>query len=128
MWPSDEEKLPVRACSCSFCVKHGAVYTSHPEGSLDVTFADPARVSRYRFGYESADFMVCAGCGVIVFVLCTINDNDYAVVNVNTFETLGPNDMERVVTDFDGEDSTERLARRQRNWTANVTISMERAK
>lgn len=122
-WPSDEEKLPVRACGCSFCVKHGGVYTSHPAGRLDVRLADPSRVNRYRFGHETADFMICAGCGVIVFVLCTIDGDDYAVVNANTFESLGPADMQRAVTNFDAEDEAARLARRKSTWTGTVTLS-----
>jgi len=121
-WPTDEEKLPARACSCSFCVKHGGVYTSHPAGRLDITLAEPKCVRRYRFGQKSADFMICTECGVIVVAVSKIDGKDYAVVNVNTFETLGPGDMERAVTNFDGENRSTRLARRQRNWTGDVRI------
>lgn len=122
-YPSYTGKMPVRACGCSFCVKHGAVYASHPDGRLDVVFTDPARVRRYRFGHESADFVICAKCGVLVFAVCTIDGNDYAVINVNTFATLGPEDMERVATDFEDEGPGARRARRKRNWTGTVTVT-----
>jgi hypothetical protein len=98
------------------------VYTSHPAGRLDITLAEPKCVRRYRFGQKSADFMICTECGVIVVAVSKIDGKDYAVVNVNTFETLGPGDMERAVTNFDGENRSTRLARRQRNWTGDVRI------
>ena len=28
-WPEPGPHIPVRACSCTFCMKHSAVYTSH---------------------------------------------------------------------------------------------------
>ena len=32
---------PVRACQCSFCLKHGAIYTSDPAGSFSFAHQDP---------------------------------------------------------------------------------------
>ncbi len=46
----------------------------------------------------------------------------YAVVNVNTFEGVDPAILVRRVTDFEGETTAERHARRQRSWTPNVTV------
>jgi len=28
-WEPDPDEIPARACDCSFCVKHGGVWTSH---------------------------------------------------------------------------------------------------
>ncbi|MEE8228209.1 MAG: hypothetical protein V3R30_15410, partial [Kiloniellales bacterium] len=51
------EALAVRACGCDFCRAHGALSTSDPEGPVRFAIRDPARVNRYRFGLETADFL-----------------------------------------------------------------------
>src|SRR5215831_15619323 len=35
-WEPDPVEIPARACTCSFCVKHGGVWTSYPSGALAV--------------------------------------------------------------------------------------------
>ena len=49
-WEPDPKEIPARACSCSFCVKHGGVWTSNPRGALEVAVQNPSRVSKYAFG------------------------------------------------------------------------------
>ena len=61
-WEPEPAEIPARACGCSFCVKHAGVWTSCPTGSVAVTIADPARVTRYAFGTKTAVFHVCATC------------------------------------------------------------------
>jgi hypothetical protein len=119
-WPAAE--IAARACGCSFCVKHGGLWTSRPDAALVATIADPAAVSRYRFGTSTADFVVCARCGVAPFVTCEIGGRLHAVVNVNTFEGIDPRTIARGPASFDGEDVGSRLERRQRNWIASVRI------
>jgi len=121
-WPQAHEEIAVRACGCDFCVKHGGVYTSHPQAVLSARIGDPAAVNKYRFGTETADFHVCARCGAVPFVTSTIDDNLYAVVNVNTFENIQRDQLRQSASDFSGENTQERLARRQRNWIATVSI------
>ena len=41
-WPADRAEIPARACGCSFCLKHGGVWTSNPQGALDVTLRSVA--------------------------------------------------------------------------------------
>lgn len=121
-WPGSDREIPVRACSCAFCVKHGGTYTSHPDGRLEAQVHGDT-VSRYRFGHGTADFFVCGKCGAVPFATCEIDGVVYAVVNVNTFEGIDRAILVRTVTDFEGEAIEERLARRKRNWTPNVTIN-----
>ena len=120
--PQPQGAIPVRACSCTFCRKHGGVYTSHPEGKLDVRVTNAAEVQRYRFGTETADFLLCRTCGAVPAVISEIDDRLYGVVNVNCFEDVAPEDLLPSVTDFDGETTDGRLARRQRNWIPDVRI------
>jgi hypothetical protein len=122
--PEPGGAIPVRACGCTFCQKHGGVYTSHPAGRLDAHIADGALLERYKFGTETADFHICRKCGVVPFVISTIDGSDFAVVNVNSFEGIEPGDLDSSPTDFDGESVDSRLSRRQRNWIPNVTVTV----
>ena len=61
----DDAALSPRHCGCSFCQKHGSLYTSRaPSGRLTITLAEPDRVSRYAFGHKTATFLICSRCGV----------------------------------------------------------------
>lgn len=122
-WAGDPPEIPARACGCTFCVKHGGVWTSNPKGRLAVQIRDPANVSRYEFGTRTATFHVCAQCGSVPFVTSRIADHLYAVVNVNMFDNVDPAWLRRGAADFEGEDMEARLARRTRNWIADVRIA-----
>ena len=84
---------------------------------------DPSLVSKYQFAIETADFYVCSVCGVVPFVVCEIDDTQYAVVNVASFETVGDLSLSSSSSNFDGEDTSSRLERRKCNWIPNVVIS-----
>ena len=122
-WPGDGAEIPVRACGCAFCTKHGAAWTSHRDSELIVEMRDASLVSKYRFGTGTADFYVCARCGAAPFVTSSIEDHLYAVVNANTFDGVDPTSLVRRATNFDGEGTTERLERRKGSWIPNVRIS-----
>ena len=121
-WDGDPPAIPARACDCTFCVKHGGVWTSNPRSQLAVAIADPAYVSTYAFGTRTALFHVCARCGVVPLVTSTIDDHVYAVVNVNTFQNVDAAWLRRSAASFEGEDTATRLARRRNNWIADVRI------
>ena len=121
-WEGSPTEIPARACDCSFCVKHGGVWTSHPTSTLDVTVGDPALVTGYAFGTRTAAFQVCARCGVVPLVTCEIGGRLYAVVNVNAFEGIDRSSLRRSPATYEGEDLESRLARRQRNWIGTVRI------
>jgi hypothetical protein len=119
-WGTEPSEIPARACTCSFCIKHGGVWTAIPTGSLTIAVKDPARVSDYAFGTGTAQFHVCAVCGAVPVVTSRIEGRLYAVVNVNTFEGVDEALLRRSASTFDGEDEAVRLARRQRHWIADV--------
>jgi len=121
-WPRDAAPIPARACTCSFCRKHGGVWTSSPAAKLEVRIDDPAHASRYRFGTATADFHLCTRCGVVPLVTSAIEGRLYAVVNVNAFEGVEAGRIEPSPASFDGEGSDARLERRKRNWIADVRI------
>lgn len=119
-WDPDPVEIPARACTCSFCAKHGGVWTSNPSCALQVVVKDPSLVSKYVFGTRTAQFHICARCGIAPLVTSEIDGNLYAVVSVNAFEGVDPSLLRRALADFDLEGEESRLARRKRNWIANV--------
>ena len=120
IWRPEPEQIPARACSCSFCTKHGGVWTSCPAGSLAVRIENAALVSRYSFGTRTAEFHICAGCGAVPVVSSRIDGHLYAVVSVNAFDGVDAGLLRRASASFDGENEEDRLARRKRNWIADV--------
>ena len=119
-WPGDGTDIRIRACGCAFCTKHGGVWTSNPRGSLRVAIADPVLVSEYEFGTRTAKFHICRACGIVPVVTSEIDGRLYAVVSVNAFEGVEPSLLQRLPVSFDDEAQGERLARRARNWIADV--------
>jgi hypothetical protein len=122
-WQPEPNEIPARACSCTFCVKHGGVWTSCPTGSLVVDVSDPSRVSKYSFGTKTACFHVCSVCGAVPVATSDIEDNTFAVVNVNTFEGLDSLPLKRIPVTFEGEDRSTRLGRRAKTWISNVRFT-----
>ena len=121
-WRPEPAEIPARACSCSFCLKHGGLWTSCPMGSLRITIRQPALVSRYSFGTRTAEFHVCSSCGVVPVVTSRIDGRLYAVVSVNAFQDVDPALLKRAVAKYDGESESARLARRKLNWIADVEV------
>ena len=122
-WEGDSPEIPARACGCSFCVKHGGVWTSNPKARLAVAIRDTSLVSKYAFETGTATFHVCSRCGTVPLVTSEIADHLYAVVNVNVLENVDQSWLRRATANFEGEDVASRLARRTRNWIADVRIA-----
>jgi hypothetical protein len=121
-WDPEPAQVPARACGCTFCVKHGGVWTSNPAGRLDVLIRDKEQVSVYAFGTRTADFHVCSRCGVVPVVTSRLDGRLYAVVNVNALEGIEASRVKKAPMDFEGESLEARLARRRKNWIAEVAF------
>jgi hypothetical protein len=119
-WRPEPSEIPARACTCSFCAKHGGVWTSCPTGLLTVSVQDCARLSKYAFGTKTAEFHVCTACGVVPVVTSGIDGLLHAVVNVNVFENVDPALLRRSSSTFEGENEEARLSRRRRTWIGDV--------
>jgi hypothetical protein len=52
---------------------------------------------------------------VVPIVTCTIDGARYGVVNGNTFDNVDRTELSEAATDFEGETTQARLARRRRN-------------
>lgn len=109
------EQLGARTCQCSFCQKHGGSWTSDPQGQVEITLSGP--VSRYRFGTKTADFLVCATCGVVSAVVGEIERQLRGAVRINCLEQSAVFLEQAAPIDFDGEILDSRLDRRAKSWT-----------
>lgn len=119
-WLPDSMVIPARQCSCSFCTKHGAVWTSCPAGSLHIDIKDPQKMQAYEFSTRTTQFQICTQCGVVPFSTCMIEQRLYAVVNTSTFEPSADWQLNISPMSFDNEDVAVRLSRRQRSWISNI--------
>jgi hypothetical protein len=126
-WLPEPSGIPARACSCSFCTRHGGVWTSCPTGRLRVAVGNASRVSLYEFGTKTAQFHVCSDCGVVPVATSRIDGRLYAVGNVNAFEGIDTSLLRHASATFDGESEGDRLARRTRNWIADVVFTEDQA-
>lgn len=120
-WPSPEFTVPARACTCTFCTKHGAVWTAHRDATLAVRVSDAGAVAAYAFETRTADFLFCVRCGVVAVCTSEIDGRVHAVVNVNTFDDFDVARLDRRPVSFDGEAEADRLQRRAAHWIPRVT-------
>ena len=110
------EEWAVRECQCSFCRGHGARTTAGPDASVRFNIAEQAKLTRYRFGTRTADFLVCAGCGVYLGAVITSGDRQFATLNINTIRQAVNVPAPQAVS-YDGESAGDRTARREERWT-----------
>lgn len=108
--------LQRRACQCSFCRSHGAVTISDADGAMRID-AKAGALVRYRFGLKTADFLLCAQCGVYVGAIYLEDDEGWAIVNVNALHERDAFAAPIDVISYDGETPGSRGARRKSRWT-----------
>jgi hypothetical protein len=118
--------LGLRADQCSFCRAHAARNTSDPNGTMRIEVRDETKLSRYRFGLKTAEFLLCRDCGVYIGALMEDGGHLWFTVNVNTFLDRPGDDMTAAPVDFDGEDIAGRIARRKEKWTPVSALNIVR--
>src|SRR5689334_15499504 len=99
-WKPEPSEIPARACGCTFCTKHGGVWTSCPGGTLKIAVADSTRISQYTFGTRTADFQICGRCGNVPVVTSRIDGHLYAVVSVHAFDNVPPDLIRQASASF----------------------------
>jgi hypothetical protein len=114
--PLDPAAMEIRACQCSFCTRHGSRAAADPDGRLVVSVEDRGRLRVYRFGLRTADYLLCADCGVYVAAIAGQGDDATAVVIVNALDHRALFSREPVAVWFDTETREQRLARRRSAW------------
>jgi hypothetical protein len=115
--PTEPKRLPLRACGCSFCRKHGVRTTSDPAGQVSFTIIDPEQLQRYRFGTRTTDTLICRNCGTYLAAVTEIDGALYAVINVNALNDRSGFERPPEAMDYEGESAEQRMARRRVKWT-----------
>jgi hypothetical protein len=110
------EEMDLRADQCTFCLAHGILSISDPKGRAVVTVTDRNLLSLYRFGLKTADFYVCARCGVYVAAVCETPAGLKTVVNVRALADRTRFTAPPRPVDYEGETVAQRLARRAERW------------
>jgi hypothetical protein len=116
------EMLGLRADQCSFCRAHAARYTSDANGTMSISVRDADALLRYRFGLRTADFLICAHCGVYIGALMEDEGKSWFAVNANAFRPPPRDDFPIAPVDYDAEDVPARIARRKQKWTPVVAF------
>lgn len=107
----------VRACQCSFCRGHGALCTSDPASSVEFRYQHPEHLRRYRFGFRTADFLICKECGVYIGAVMLTGSGAVAIVNLNALKEPPRTLPKARPVNYKGESLEERRKRRRGKWT-----------
>ena len=106
----------IRACQCRFCRRHGARTTADASGYVTFRLNDESRLQRYRFGLQSAEFLICRRCGVYIAAVLTSPRGRFATININAIRE--PLDVaEAIPVSYEGETLEVRQQRREQRWT-----------
>ena len=118
--------LPLRACGCSFCRRHGTKAVADPNGRLTIS-APPNGLNRYRFGLRTADYLICRTCGAYVAAVISGNGEERATLNVTA--TAIPEFADRLAepVDYDRETVEGRRTRRLTSWTPSRIVQRAQA-
>jgi hypothetical protein len=108
---------PVRACQCTFCLKHHGVYTSDPNGAVHFTHREPQLLTRYRFGHKTADFIFCGRCGSYLGAVTEEDGQALMVINLHAFEPPVEGLPDAQPMSYEGENPGDRNTRRTARWT-----------
>lgn len=112
-----ETQAPVRLRhdGCSFCASRGVKSASDADGRL--TLESSAKLSRYRFGHKTADYLICPTCGTYVATSMDGPRGAVGVINVVGLQIPELRDEPAPLASLEGETPDERIARRLSRWT-----------
>jgi hypothetical protein len=107
----------VRACQCSFCRAHDALSTSDPDGELAFAAGHPDDLQRYRFGYGTADFLICRRCGVYIGATIESPNGRFGIINTHALKDSPADIAPAAPIRYDEENTEGRISRRGQRWT-----------
>jgi len=111
-------KLHPVTCPCRFCTLHGARHLSDARGNASISIRDHDQLIRYRFGTESADFLICKRCGIYVAAVIMDGDQCWSALNLNLTDQRELPASQDIRWQRQSHD--ERIAFRKTVWTPTV--------
>ena len=113
-------ELQPRRCGCDYCTPGGFQYLGGPGCRLQVNLHKPNWIYTHRFGTRTADFMHCAVCNTLMYVLCRVDGHEYGLAVENAIaDGQLPAARELQVT---SESLQDRLERRSATWIPDPEI------
>ncbi len=123
----DPATIEVRECQCSFCRRHASRAIADPDGQATLAVNAPDALRRYTFGLKTAEFMLCATCGVYVAAV-TNTQPRRAIIIVNALTDREKFTAPPKPSVYDDEDQAARTARRAARWTPITIIERSPAR
>jgi hypothetical protein len=117
--------LQPRACDCDFCRKHHAAWVSDADGRIRVEAKDAADVRTLRQGSETARFLLCTHCGVLVAVVFETQGERFGAVNAGCFGEASVF-AAQVVASPQRLSPAEKVERWRMLWAHDVVVPPER--
>ncbi|WP_395648307.1 hypothetical protein [Terricaulis sp.] len=108
-------KPRLRFDGCSFCASRGVKSASDADGRL--TLESSAKLTRYRFGHKTADYLICPDCGTYVATHMNGPRGPVGVINVVGLMIPELRDEPADAASLDNETPDARIARRLSRWT-----------
>ena len=84
---------------------------------MNFVVQDGNTIIRYRFATKTAEFLICAQCGIYVGAQMEEEGRYYAVANLRAFDANGEFAQRAQPMDYSGENSRARRTRRASRWT-----------
>ena len=109
------QPVRLRQDGCGFCSSRGVKSASDPESRLALTAS--RRLTRYRFGHRTADFLICPECGAYVATCMDSPRGPVGVINVVGLNIVDLKHLPATLTSLEGESEDERIVRRVSRWT-----------
>ena len=91
--------------------------TSDPGGALRFVESEPHCLVRYCFGLRTAEFLLCARCGVYLGAAITTSRGRYGIINVNALRPPLEGLPQPQAVSYESENESQRCARREARWT-----------
>lgn len=124
-WHIRDFSLVPRACQCNYCVSKNAAYVAKPGSKFSLTIMHAKIHHQHTQGSRSATFHECRLCHELVAVTCTIDGQNYGVINANVLAQRKrfPN-AKAVQFTVKPKILADRLQQRKLNWSSPVTIKI----
>lgn len=117
-------EIDVRACQCSFCLKHNTRAITDPNGTALIGVEDPSHLVLYEFGLKTANYVLCGRCGVYVAAI-TNEEPQRATVIANALQDGKRFSKPPIPVTYDTERREDRVARRRSGWTPAKIIGVD---
>jgi hypothetical protein len=112
----DPAEIEIRACQCAFCRKHNSRAVADACGRLSIVVNDSVQLSRYVFGLQTAEYLICRICGVYVAAVTRGDHDRRAIVIVNCLDQHDRFTRPPAGVDYDSECKSDRVERRKLRW------------